>query len=384
MKKIKRIILGGILMVFAQAAWSQAGIDFFHGPFAKAQLEAEETGKLIFMDAYATWCGPCKYMSANSFTDSQVGDLFNAAFVNLKMDMERGEGPRLSRIYSVRAYPTLFIMNSEGKVLEKLTGALGAEQLHDWATQAIEKHIPQFFEQEEEVIEEAPSPQSREEDMGHVEESDFESVEDRDPAIKKKPAKENLVDREVKPKKVQQVAPIEDDGNALDDYLPMYNHSALADMEEKLIKAVEAKDRERMMELSHQLLQDDDMEHKMLFVEAWRAWAIGTDNVQDMVINVSEMMALEENPSALLLNNAAWYFFEMTDDADALVLAAGWADQSIKTEPDYYNYDTMAQLMFVAGEMDLAKKYGTKSVSLARSKGMDPSGTLEMLAQIPD
>ena len=63
--------------------------------------------KLVFMDAYATWCGPCKWMSANVFTDPKVADYFNANFVNIKMDMEKGEGPELARQFNLRAYPTL-------------------------------------------------------------------------------------------------------------------------------------------------------------------------------------------------------------------------------------------------------------------------------------
>ena len=151
MKKLRLTIVGLMLLLAAPTVWAQDGIEFFHGEFAKAQIEAEEQGKLIFMDAYATWCGPCKWMARNSFTDAQVSDLFNASFVNLKIDMERGEGTRLARIYRIRAYPTLFIMNAEGEVLEKMEGALPPEALKQWAEDAIAKHAPDMNRSDQEV-----------------------------------------------------------------------------------------------------------------------------------------------------------------------------------------------------------------------------------------
>ncbi|HHG84150.1 MAG TPA: DUF255 domain-containing protein, partial [Bacteroidetes bacterium] len=57
------------------------GIKFFHGTFAQAKAKAKKENKLIFMDAYTSWCGPCKWMAANTFTDASVGAYFNQHFV---------------------------------------------------------------------------------------------------------------------------------------------------------------------------------------------------------------------------------------------------------------------------------------------------------------
>ena len=68
------------------------GIEFFHGTLAEAKELASQEGKLIFIDAFTTWCGPCKRMSAQVFTQEEVGEFYNQTFVNLKLDMEKGEG----------------------------------------------------------------------------------------------------------------------------------------------------------------------------------------------------------------------------------------------------------------------------------------------------
>lgn len=101
-----------------------SGIDFFHGTFDEAKMEAREEGKLIFVDAYTTWCGPCKRMSAQVFTNDKVGEYFNRTFVNLKLDMEKGEGRTFQQKYRVAAFPTLLFLDPEGAVVHRVVGGM--------------------------------------------------------------------------------------------------------------------------------------------------------------------------------------------------------------------------------------------------------------------
>ena len=108
---------------------AEDGINFFNGTWAEAKAEAKKTGKLIFVDAYAAWCGPCKWMAANSFPDKNVGAFFNKNFINVKMDMEKGEGKGLASSFGIRAYPTLLFIDGNGKTVNKSEGALDAASL---------------------------------------------------------------------------------------------------------------------------------------------------------------------------------------------------------------------------------------------------------------
>lgn len=98
------------------------GIQFFNGSWKEALAKAKAEKKLVFLDAYAAWCGPCKMMQARTFPDKRVGDFFNQKFISVKMDMEKGEGPALVNKYPLDAYPTLFFMDSQGKVVKKVVG----------------------------------------------------------------------------------------------------------------------------------------------------------------------------------------------------------------------------------------------------------------------
>jgi thioredoxin 1 len=105
------------------------GIEFYEGNFEGALAKAKAEKKIIFMDAYASWCGPCKKMAANVFTDEKAGTYFNANFINVKMDMEKGEGPEIAKKYPVQYYPTLFFIDAKGNVVKKIVGYHDVDQL---------------------------------------------------------------------------------------------------------------------------------------------------------------------------------------------------------------------------------------------------------------
>jgi len=107
-----------------------SGIVFKSMSLEKAKKEAKKSGKLIFIDAYTDWCGPCKRMAATSFKNPDVGALFNKNFINLKIEMEKNpEGPEIARKYGVKAYPTLIIIDGSGRVMKQSIGMKSKDQL---------------------------------------------------------------------------------------------------------------------------------------------------------------------------------------------------------------------------------------------------------------
>ncbi len=113
------------------------GIEFFHGTWAEAQEKAKTEEKLIFVDAYASWCGPCKRMASQVFPQEKVGSFFNANFVNLKIDMEKPENAEFAGKYPVSAYPTLMFLDGTGKVVQKAVGGKDADQLLEFAQKVL-------------------------------------------------------------------------------------------------------------------------------------------------------------------------------------------------------------------------------------------------------
>jgi len=113
------------------------GITFFHGTWNEALALAKRENKLIFLDAYASWCGPCRMMKSRVFSKSKSGDFFNENFINVAIDMEKGEGRGLSRKYRIRAYPTLLFIDHTGKVKETSVGYHSTKQLLSLGRQVL-------------------------------------------------------------------------------------------------------------------------------------------------------------------------------------------------------------------------------------------------------
>nr|WP_158279595.1 thioredoxin fold domain-containing protein [Arcicella aurantiaca] len=92
-------------------------------------MQAKAQKKLIFVDIYTTWCGPCKEMDKKTFTESSVGDKFNARFINYKVDAEKGFGINLAKRYNVTSYPTCLFVDATENLMYKQEGLLRAPDL---------------------------------------------------------------------------------------------------------------------------------------------------------------------------------------------------------------------------------------------------------------
>jgi thioredoxin-related protein len=113
------------------------GLIFIEPDWQKALVEAQKQDKLIFLDAYASWCGPCKLLKKNTFPDKGAGDYFNKHFINVAIDMEKGDGPALAKKFHVSAYPTLIITDAEGNLVSYTQGYIKPKQLIEFGKDGL-------------------------------------------------------------------------------------------------------------------------------------------------------------------------------------------------------------------------------------------------------
>lgn len=113
------VVLSATTISFSYAQ----GIKFVESSYNEALKQAEQENKLLFMDCYTSWCGPCRLLANRVFPNDSIGQFFNKHFISLKVDMEKGEGPALARQYGVKAYPTLlFIDPSTQEIVSQVVG----------------------------------------------------------------------------------------------------------------------------------------------------------------------------------------------------------------------------------------------------------------------
>lgn len=118
---------------------SNKGIQFVEANWNKALAEAKKQKKMIFIDAYTTWCGPCRMLKQNTFTDKAAGDYFNKHFINIALDMERGDGLAFAQKYQINAYPTLLIMDAEQTSVNVSEGYMNPAMLIAFGKSVIDK-----------------------------------------------------------------------------------------------------------------------------------------------------------------------------------------------------------------------------------------------------
>lgn len=134
------LALGILFVLTSMMKSSQAEIEFKPISLAEAQKMANSSGKLIFIDCYTVWCGPCKWMTTNTFTNDEVAKLYNDNFINLKVEMEKDpDGAELAAKYEVKAYPTLLFINGKGDLIRKEIGAKDANALITMAKAVMNK-----------------------------------------------------------------------------------------------------------------------------------------------------------------------------------------------------------------------------------------------------
>lgn len=93
----------------------------------QASAKAKAENKLIFLDCFTSWCGPCKKMARDVFPQEQVGAFMNPRYVNLKIDMESAYGAPLAKKLQIQAYPTFVIFNADAQEIGRFVGGCAAE-----------------------------------------------------------------------------------------------------------------------------------------------------------------------------------------------------------------------------------------------------------------
>jgi thiol:disulfide interchange protein len=114
-------------------------IYFIEDDWDAALKQAAIQHKYIFVDAYATWCGPCKMLKATTFRNKKAAEFYNKNFVNIAIDMEKGIGPQLAMQWRMQAYPTLIIFNYKGEPVLGTVGYIKAPDLIRFGEAALKK-----------------------------------------------------------------------------------------------------------------------------------------------------------------------------------------------------------------------------------------------------
>jgi len=101
--------------------------------------KAQREDKLIFLDFYTTWCGPCIRMDKSVFSDPFVQEFFMTHFISVKVDAEdNGLGSELARRHGIKAYPGLLFLDGSGTHISLSEGYRTAAQMLSIGRQVVD------------------------------------------------------------------------------------------------------------------------------------------------------------------------------------------------------------------------------------------------------
>lgn len=376
------------LLLVSLISWSaQAdGIEFFEGTFEQAKEIARVESKLIFVDAYAVWCGPCKKMSSNVFPLSEVGDAFNQHYVSMKIDMERGEGLTFREKYPVRAFPTLFFMDEEGEILEVVVGAKSAPDLINLAMKHASlrkpaKNLAKAYEEGDR------SPELILEYIMALNKSGKSSLSITNDFLRENPSFDDTLVQKILFK-----GALESDSKVFEHLIEhrekiekLYSKE---EVEEKILLACLSTvykaadyDYEKLKEDAKETVKKHvPSEAKRFSAQADLSYAAVTQREEAFLKSSGDYVKTFKKDAVKMYQAAALAENNFSKSDKVLREAIKWAEMSAELEPTSQVWLLHASLAEKTGQIELAKESATKALTIVQEKG-EPTWQIEKLIQ---
>lgn len=389
---MKGIFLALCLFTTQSYLYAQNGIKFQKTEWSNVLQKAQEENKLIFMDAYTTWCAPCKLMVKDVFPDKKVADFYNQNFVNYTIDMEKGEGPDLAKKYKVTQYPTLLFIAADGTIVHRAAGFHDPEQFVALGIDALDPSkqlasLERRFangERDPEFLKSYTVLRAASYDGSHVPvaEAYLRSQKELDTEANREFIYQYIVgaDSELFDHLTQNI----------DDYIKQFGEDNVREKVQTIVyDAIAQKSTEdKKVPLS---------EVKALYEKAYPDKA--KQLVSEYKIGYYRSLGDRKNfaksaikhykkfptDDAMELNEIAWTFYTVIDKKKYLKKAVKLAQKSAELDPAFYNHETLAALYFKLGKKEAAKNAATQAIAFAKEEGFSPDGyaaTTKMLEAI--
>jgi len=146
---MKRLLFSLALLSFTSLAFAQ-GINFESSlTWDQVKKKAKAENKYIFIDVFATWCGPCREMDNKIYPAQSLGSFMNERFISVKLQVDQtksdskqirtwyADAARITSQYKIGSYPSFLFFSPEGYLVNQGTGFQSVESFQKMAESAF-------------------------------------------------------------------------------------------------------------------------------------------------------------------------------------------------------------------------------------------------------
>jgi thiol-disulfide isomerase/thioredoxin len=384
-------ILFALFILSATHLFAQNDITMTDGTWSTVLSQAKQENKPIFIDCYTSWCGPCKWMAKNVFTNDTVAKFMNSHFINYKMDMEKGEGPDFAKKYMVNAYPTFIFFDANGNPMHRTLGSTPAQSFLQWAEASIDTtkalyplqtkynsgsrnpELLYYYALNLSEIEDPAATEVADEYFKTLSTSDLLSQKTWDAVNTFNPNINSYIITYMVNHKADYVKQYSEAG--IDSVL---SNSAIATMDNASVNG----DSTAFFMAKDFIAKNGTADAKSESATMTLNYYLHKKNLPEYVMLAKQYATTYFANDANGLNNIAWGFYEHVSNKTDLANAAVWAEKSIQLDNKYYNTDTYANVLFKLGRIPEAKAAAEKAIDLAKQEQQDFSSTQDLLDKI--
>ena len=139
MQKIYNFLFGLIFLTIIMSFDPNKSVEFVKGSLNSVLFQAKKEDKLVFVDFYADWCGPCKMMSQTTFQDAKLANYMSDNFVAYQVNIEATDGISHKIKYNIKVLPTLLVLDSDGNVKYRIEEGMSGSKLYEKLSQITNK-----------------------------------------------------------------------------------------------------------------------------------------------------------------------------------------------------------------------------------------------------
>jgi thioredoxin-related protein len=354
--------------------------------FDEAMNLARKENKMLYIDCMTEWCGWCKVMDKNTFTNDEVAAMLNNKFIALKIDMEKGYGVNLAMKYHIRSFPTAIIINSAGELIYKQSGYQDAKQFLSTLTSVlngegqmkfpgistkVDMAYPDFYKQR--FINDKKKAKPNENDADKFLATQKDLLNEISWSIiltldVNEKHEEYFITNMAKYRELY--------GNEVDDKMENIIYSRT----EKAVKEKNETKLNEIIALIDKNFNPEQAEQMKLNCKLEFYLETGSYKTFSKIL-IDHLEKIEYN-NAEMINNYAWILYEKCDDKEVLLNSIDWVEKAFKYKADYAIMDTYAALLYKTGQKDKAIAAAKKAIATGEENKEDVSSTEKLLLKI--